>query len=158
MSNSIPIFTKTDVKSLARRIKDQTTGVFDYSNTGGFHHAVMTAIGDSGTILVSEFVSHAIKEVIDEDSKIGLSKQIDFIGYSEKVIKLPDRKAVRVKDASIGHLRHQKEQLIKNHIQQMQGFILHHDGYVAPILAAMEEHGFATAGDAITFLSTGSTA
>lgn len=85
----------------------------------------------------------------------GLMTRLDFIGYNEKVIKLPDRKAVRVKDASIGHLRHQKEQLIKNHIQQMQGFILHHDGYVAPIIAAMEEHGFATAGDAIAFLAGG---
>lgn len=153
MSSSIAIFTKKDVKNLVRRIKDQTTGVFDYSDTGGFHHAVMTAIGNSGTVLVSEFVSHAIKEVINEDSKLELPKQIDFLGYSEKIIKLPEKKAVRVKDASIQHIKHQKEQLIKNHIQQIQGFVLHHDGYVAPILAAMELYGFATAGEAIDFLA-----
>ena len=52
MSSSIAIFTKKDVKNLARRIKDQTTGVFDYSDTGGFHHAVMTAIGNGGTCLL----------------------------------------------------------------------------------------------------------
>ena len=40
MSSSISIFTKKDVKNLVRRIKDETTGVFDYSDTGGFHHAV----------------------------------------------------------------------------------------------------------------------
>lgn len=153
MSSSISIFTKKDVKNLVRRIKDQTTGVFDYSDTGGFHHAVMAAIGNSGTVLVSEFVSHAIKEVINEDSKLELPKQIDFIGYSEKIIKLPEKKAVRVKDARIDHIRHQKEQLIKNHIQQIQGFVLHHDGYVAPILAAMELYGFTTAGEAIDFLA-----
>lgn len=153
MSSSIAIFTKKDVKNLVRRIKDQTTGVFDYSDTGGFHHAVMTAIGNDGTVLVSEFVSHAIKEVINEDSKLELPKQIDFLGYSEKIIKLPEKKAVRVRDANIQHIKHQKEQLIKNHIQQIQGFVLHHDGYVAPILAAMELHGFTTAGEAIDFLS-----
>ena len=153
MSNNPSIFTQKDIKKLVRSIKESVSGVFDYSDHGGLHRAVMNAIGDSGTVLISEFVSTAIKQVVDEDSRFELSSQIDFIGYSEKVIKLPEQKAVRVKDAQINHIRHQKEQLVKNHIQQIQGFIMHHDGYIAPILAAMEEHGFQTAGEAIAFIT-----
>ena len=156
MSNTPAIFTQKDIKKLVRKIREHITGVFDYSDEGGLHRAVMNAIGDSGTVLISEFVSTAIKQVVDEDSRFELSSQIDFIGYSEKVIKLPEQKAVRVKDAQINHIRHQKEQLIKNHIQQIKGFVLHHDGYIAPILEAMEKQGFATAGEAIAFLSLNS--
>ena len=153
MSSAAAIFTQKDIKRLVRSIKEQANGVFDYSESGGLHRAVMSAIGDSGTVLISEFVSTAIKQVIDEDAKFEMSPQIDFIGYSEKIIKLTDRQAVKVKDAKIDHIRHQKEQLLKNHLRQIQGFLIHHDGYIAPILAAMEEQGFETAGEAIAFIT-----
>lgn len=153
MSIEPSICTKKDIKILVRRIKKSVTGVFDYSDKSGLHHAVMAAIGDNASLLVSDFVSVAIKQVIDEDAKLDLSGQIDFVGYGDKVIKLPEQKAVRVRDARIDHVRHQREQLIKNHMRQMQAFITHHDGYVMPILGAMEMNNFETAGQAIEYLA-----
>lgn len=77
---------------------------------------------------------------------------IDFASYGETLIKLSDQTSVLVRDARIDHVRHQREQLIKNHIRQMQAFIMHHDEYLMPILEAMESWGFETAGQAIEFL------
>lgn len=79
-------------------------------------------------------------------------KESDLASYGETLITLPDQTSVRVRDARIDHIRHQREQLIKNHMRQMQAFITHHDGYVMPILEAMESWGFKTAGQAIAFL------
>lgn len=78
-------------------------------------------------------------------------KPFDFASYGETLIKLPDQTSVRVRDARIDHVRHQREQLIKNHMRQMQAFITHHDGYVMLILDAMKSWGFETAGQAIAF-------
>lgn len=90
--------------------------------------------------------------VIDEDSRIDLDRQPDFFEYADKLIKLPERQAVKVAVASIDHMRIQQQILLDNHIKQIRGFLRHHDGIVVPIIRTMEERGLRTAGEALQIL------
>lgn len=152
MSIDPPIFTQKHLKHLIRKLKDQQQAVFCYAPTGDFFQEVMASLGPSPLFLVEEIVTKSIKDVIDEDSRIDLDRQPDFFEYADKLIKLPERQAVKVAVASIDHMRIQQQILLDNHIKQIRGFLRHHDGIVVPIIRTMEERGLRTAGEALQIL------
>ena len=116
----------------------------------------MREIGDSPSFLIDEIVNKAIKDVIDADSKVDLSeRQPDFIGYGEKLIKLPEQQAVKVEFATIDHMRVQQQTVLDNYFKISRGFFLHNDGILTPIIRTMEERNLKTAGEAIRLLSAG---
>lgn len=155
MAKKETVLTIKKLKSLIRLIKSEQKSVFSYAEGGNLYQSVMQKIGDSPQFLIDEIVNKAIKNVIDEDSKVDLSnRQPDFIGYSEKLIKLPEQQAVKVEFATIDHMRVQQQTVLENYMKQMRGYILHNDGILTPIIRTMEEKNLKTAGEAIAILST----
>lgn len=95
----------------------------------------------------------SFKDVVDEDARIDFSsRQISFMEYGEKWIKLPDKITVPVKKASLQHLRFQEQTIVHEHVKQMKAFITHHENLLVPLIKAMEDNQFETAGEAIHYL------
>lgn len=156
MSKRETVLTIKMLRSLIRRIKSEQKSVFSYAEGGNLYQSVMQEIGDSPSFLIDEIVNKAIKDVIDADSKVDLSeRQPDFIGYGEKLIKLPEQQAVKVEFATIDHMRVQQQTVLDNYIKISRGFFLHNDGILTPIIRTMEEQNLKTAGEAIRLLSAG---
>lgn len=153
MSTELPIFTQKHLQHLIRQLKNQQTDVFSYAPGGDFSQEIMASIGPSPMFLIEEIVHKAIKEVIDEESRIDLEGQPDFFGYGEKLIKLPERQVVKVEFATLEHMRTQQKTLVDNHIKQIRAFLRHHDGLVVPIIRTMQELNPAHCGRSVAALA-----
>lgn len=153
MSIEVPMLTKKYRRHLIRQIKQQKTSAFEYGEKSDFFSEVMGAFEPSAvTLMFEEIIMDDIKAVIDEDSRMEF-KQADLFGYAEKTIKLPNQSAVQVKYATLDHMETQRQLIIENHLKQIRAFVVHHDHIVVPIIDAMKQNGFQTAGDAIQFLA-----
>lgn len=154
MSKDERIYTKRQLESKIEEIHARLHGEYSYDRDSDFYRKVMAAIGNDPLFLVDEIVTDAIKAVIDKKSKVTfLESQLKLdIGYGEKVIKLPEKRAVKVADANLSHMEIQRQLLLDNFLKQAAAFTAHHDKIVMPIINAMMTHGFKTAGEALEFL------
>jgi hypothetical protein len=152
MSNETVIYTRKELKKLIRNLKNQQQSVFSYAPGSEFYKEVIGSLGNSPMFLIDEIINENIKAVIDEDSRIELEKQPDFFGYSEKLIKLPEKQAVKVEVATLDHMLIQQDLLVQNHYKQIRAFLRHHDGIIVPIIRTMKEMNLLTAGEALKVL------
>lgn len=153
MSKDIQLFSQKQLKQLIRKRKQDICDQISYDDGEPFFNLIMKEVGESPTFILQEIVAKAIKDVVDEDARIDFSsRQISFMEYGEKWIKLPDKITVPVKKASLQHLRFQEQTIVREHVKQMKAFITHHENLLVPLIKAMEDNQFETAGEAIHYL------
>ena len=155
MSVETPMISQKQLKQLIRELKARQSGVISYAQDSPFFTEVMAAIGDNPVFILQEIVAKTIKDVVDEDARFDFSsKQLSLIEYGEKWIKLPESQTVQVKHASLDHMLIQERQVVEDNIKRMKAYIIHYEKLLSPVIRAMRQHGFETAGAAIALLQT----
>jgi hypothetical protein len=153
MSIEQPMISQKQLRAEIRKLKIKYPGVIAYGEDSPFFQEVMTLLGEQPVFILHEIIGKNIKDVMDADATFDFSaNQLDFIGYGDKWIKLPEERTVQVKKAALEHLLHQDKVLIKEHTKQMKAFIAHRE-LLVPLIETMQEHHLTTAGEAINLLN-----
>lgn len=154
MSIEQKILSFKDLCKLIRDKKRERTGVICYAPGSDFFEEIMAAVGHNPSFIVQEIVAKGVKHVVNEDAKFNFfSSQADFVGFGEKWIKLPEKMTVQVRQASLDHMRIEDQNLLDNHMKQLQSFLVHREKLVVPIIRTMEQQNLKTAGQAIELLN-----
>lgn len=155
MSVETPMISQKQLRILIRKLKAQQPGVVTYTQGSPFFAEVMAAIGDNPVFILQEIVAKTIKDVVDEDARFDFSStQLSLIEYGEKWIKLPESQTVQVKKASLDHMLIQERQVVEDNIKRMKAYVIHYEKMLSPVIRAMRQNGFETAGEAIALLQS----
>jgi hypothetical protein len=153
MSIEQAMISQKQLRAEIRKLKLKYPGVIAYGEESPFFQEVLAKLGETPVFILHEIVGKNIKDVMDADATFDFSAhQLDFIGYGDKWIKLPEERTVQVKKAALEHLLHQDKTLIKEHTKQMKAFIAHRE-LLVPLIETMQERDLKTAGEAIMILT-----
>lgn len=79
MSIEMPVFTQKHLKHLIRQLLNQQRSVVSYAPGSDLFQEVMASLGPSPQFLIDEVVYKAVKTVVNEDCRIDLNDQPDFL-------------------------------------------------------------------------------